>query len=82
MDSCEFTMESQEGKEKFLGLSAVVINISCQTSQNKFKFFSGFCLFHVEVQEQEKLLGPLCGYEERALYRLWLSSVYSFSSLT
>lgn len=49
MDSCEFSMESQDGKEKFLGLSAVVININYQTSQDKFKFSLGFRWFGVEV---------------------------------
>lgn len=49
MDSCEFSMESQDGKEKFLGLSAVVIDINYQTSQDKFKFSLGFRWFSVEV---------------------------------
>ena len=38
MDSCEFSMESQERKEKFLGLSAVAININCQAITNSSPF--------------------------------------------
>lgn len=44
MDSCEFSMESQEGKEKFLGLSAIVININCQARTNSSSSQDSICL--------------------------------------
>lgn len=72
---------SHRMERKNLWVCAVLINTNCQTSQDKFKFFLGFCLLGVDIQEQESLLGALCGCEETTLSRVWLSFVCSFRLL-
>lgn len=69
---------SHRMERKNLWVCAVLINTNCQTSQDKFKFFLGFCLLGVDIQEQESLLGALCGCEETTLSRVWWSFVCSF----
>lgn len=69
---------SHRMERKNLWVYAVLINTNCQTSQDKFRLFLGFCLLGVDIQEQESLLGALCGYEETTLSRVWLSFVCSF----